>query len=385
MKGRRLDVNSPLPRYYQIYSALLSMMKLGDLAVGEALPPERQIAESFGVSRPTVVKALDLLAREGRIEKQQGRGNIVLEPIASEDVAPKTIAFISSPSLTYDLMMGISQMAFEHDYQLQIVAVDTDSKALDSYLEACVDNGVQGFLVYGRSDTRDIASYERLMAQGLAVVMVDRYYPDLACDHVVYNNEESCYQLVQKLLDRGHQQIAIVPGFELETTSVQDRLSGYRRALETSDIPYDEDLVWLGLYNQRSPSGVTNESYQVGLRDHLERFKPTALITINDLVADYVIHDLLVIQSSLMRSALEGDAEFSEFDLELASFNNLVRADSSYLSVVAVHPTLQLGRSAAKLLIDQLETPHTEIKHLTLPMEVVECSGRAKALALERG
>ena len=80
MNGRRLDLNSPLPRYYQIYSALLSMIKLGELAVGEALPPERHIAEAFGVSRPTVVKALDLLEREGRIQKQQGRGNIVLEP-----------------------------------------------------------------------------------------------------------------------------------------------------------------------------------------------------------------------------------------------------------------------------------------------------------------
>lgn len=384
MNGRRLDLKSPLPRYYQIYSALLSMIQLGELAVGEPLPPERSIAEAFGVARPTVVKALDLLEREGLIEKQQGRGSFVLEP-REGDKTYRTLAFISSLSLTADLLMGVSQMAFEHNYQLQVVGIDAEFKQLDVYLQACVDNGVEGFLIYGRAGAADAPIYRKLLTRGIPVVMVDRYYPELACDHVVYNNEAASFELTQRLIDRGHQKLAIVPGFDLETTAVQDRLSGYRSALEASGLEYDEDLVWLDLYNKRSPSGVVNESFQASLREYLETYRPTALITINNLIADRVMHDLLVLQHSRMHSASKGSLDISAFELELATFDDRFHSEPSYLSVVAVHPTVQLGRAAAKRLIERLEgSPTTEIKHLTLSMDIVECSGQAKELAVER-
>ena len=145
-----------------------------------------------------------------------------------------------------------------------------------------------------------------------------------------------------------------MPGYELETTAVQDRLNGYRRALEAEAMAYNEDLVWLDLYEKRSPLGVVNESYQAALLERLENYQPTAIIAINDLIADCLIHDLLVIQSSQMRSAFEGLSEAPGFDLELAIFDNHLPADSSYLSVVAVHPTLELGRSAANSLLTAL-------------------------------
>lgn len=372
MQGR-LDPTSPLPRYYQIYSALLAMIQSGELVVGEALPPERQIAELFGVARPTVVKALDLLEREGLIEKQRGRGSFVLEPPTEANASSKTVAFISSPSLTYDLMMGISQTAFEHSYQLQIFAVDADVQHLGMYLETCVNNGVKGFLVYGRPGTRDVHTYEQFLNQAIPVVMVDRYYPGLACDHVVYDNEGAGFDLTRKLLARGHRRIAIVPGFELNATSVQDRLSGYRRALKTQGLDYDEDLVWLDLYDKRSPSGVVNESYQIHLRERLMSCRPTALVTINELIADHVIHDLLVLQNALMRSDRPSNIDVTDIDVELATFDDRLRPDSSYLSVVAVHPTVDLGRAAAKLLIGRLEgqvtgAPH----HQVIPMDIAE-------------
>ena len=133
MKGQFLDPNSPLPRYYQIYSALLNMIETGELAAGQPLPPERQIADSFCVARPTVVKALDLLEREGRLTKQQGRGNIVLD---QQDKA-KTIAFVSTRNMTDELLMAVSQTAFKNNYHLQILGIDdefTDLKSAHEYI-----------------------------------------------------------------------------------------------------------------------------------------------------------------------------------------------------------------------------------------------------------
>ena len=52
---------------------------LADLAEGDAVPPERELATRFGVSRETVRQALHELLVEGRIERR-GRGTVVSRP-----------------------------------------------------------------------------------------------------------------------------------------------------------------------------------------------------------------------------------------------------------------------------------------------------------------
>ena len=319
MQGHTLDPNSPLPRYYQIYSALLARIESGELKNGEVLPAERQLADSFGVARPTVVKALELLRREGRLEKQQGHGNIVLTP-TTDSPKNKTIAFVAAPPITHALVTAMSQTAFEYGYHLRILGVDDDYGGLETYLNACVNSGVAGFLIYGRCEPGDAQLYKNLLDSGVPVVMVDRYVPGLACDHVVYDNEAASYELTLKLLVRGRRTIAVLPGQELTTTAVQDRLRGHRRALADAGISYDEDLVWLDLYERYLPQqnglpASQGTSYQ-RLRERLETHQPSAVFTINDIIATYLVHDLLHLRGTLSRSADE-----ARHDLELATFS----------------------------------------------------------------
>ena len=49
-----------------------SRIRGDEVQTGDALPSERQLVEDFGVSRITVVKALDILDQEGLIERQHG-------------------------------------------------------------------------------------------------------------------------------------------------------------------------------------------------------------------------------------------------------------------------------------------------------------------------
>ncbi len=50
------------------------------LAVGEAIPSERELCDQFGVSRMTVRQAVDALVVEGLLERVQGRGTFVAQP-----------------------------------------------------------------------------------------------------------------------------------------------------------------------------------------------------------------------------------------------------------------------------------------------------------------
>jgi len=57
----------------QIRSSILA----GEFNPGDRLPPERELAEMFGVSRPSVREALNALVASGLVETHQGGGTVV--------------------------------------------------------------------------------------------------------------------------------------------------------------------------------------------------------------------------------------------------------------------------------------------------------------------
>jgi len=66
------------PFYRQMYLALASDIKEGRFAIGAAMPTERELCESFGVSRHTAREALRQLEQRGLITRRQGSGSTVV-------------------------------------------------------------------------------------------------------------------------------------------------------------------------------------------------------------------------------------------------------------------------------------------------------------------
>ncbi|MGC3963865.1 MAG: GntR family transcriptional regulator [Rhodocyclaceae bacterium] len=78
--------------YQTIGTRLREQLQAGVYPVGERLPPERNIAEQFGVSRSVVREALIMLELEGWVEVRQGSGVYArqgdnIKPVA-DDIGP---------------------------------------------------------------------------------------------------------------------------------------------------------------------------------------------------------------------------------------------------------------------------------------------------------
>src|SRR5687768_5873095 len=72
-----LPESSNLPLYQQLQRALRAAIDRRILESNDALPPERDLAEEFGVSRITVRKAIDGLVSEGLLVRRHGSGTFV--------------------------------------------------------------------------------------------------------------------------------------------------------------------------------------------------------------------------------------------------------------------------------------------------------------------
>jgi GntR family transcriptional regulator len=69
--------DSHVPKYAQIADVFRQRIARGIWARGLRLPANELLAAEFGVSRVTIRQAVELLARDGIIEAQQGRGTFI--------------------------------------------------------------------------------------------------------------------------------------------------------------------------------------------------------------------------------------------------------------------------------------------------------------------
>ena len=67
--GTRLDS--------RVYSELLDAIRFGRFALGQRLPSENELAQTYNVSRPIIRVALSRLREDGLIVSKQGAGSFV--------------------------------------------------------------------------------------------------------------------------------------------------------------------------------------------------------------------------------------------------------------------------------------------------------------------
>ena len=81
-----MGINAPL--YFQVEMDLRTKIIDGGFVPGHQLPSERELVQSYKVSRLTIREAINRLAAQGLVIKKQGKGIFVAEKSADHMVGP---------------------------------------------------------------------------------------------------------------------------------------------------------------------------------------------------------------------------------------------------------------------------------------------------------
>jgi len=83
----KVDRSLPVPLHFQIRALLIESIERGDVIPGSPLPPEKELANRYGVSLSPIRQAILDLVKEGVLYRRPGSGTFLREPPSTERVS----------------------------------------------------------------------------------------------------------------------------------------------------------------------------------------------------------------------------------------------------------------------------------------------------------
>jgi LacI family transcriptional regulator len=304
----------------------------------------RDVAKKAGVSVATVSHVINgtrKVAPETEARVRRAIEELGYQPNAiAQSLRKRTtyaigilVSDITNPFFA-TLVRGAEDAALEAGYSVIVCNSDEDPQKEDMYIRALWRRRIDGMLI---APTRDGTSsaLQELVRRKLPFVFVDRKAKGIEADAVLSDNIGGAYLATKHLIERGHKRIGIVLGIPGATTT-EERLLGYRQALEETGLPFTEDLVVWGGY--RMEGGRKACAQLLSLSD-----PPTAIFSTNNLMTVGVLQELS-----------HRSIKIPE-EVAVVGFDDLEWAEIVYppLTVVAQRP-YEIGYQAVKILLRRL-------------------------------
>jgi DNA-binding LacI/PurR family transcriptional regulator len=311
-----------------------------------------------GITTSTIEKVLTTLEREGLVERFHGKGIFV----AQRSVITKLIGFVGRQLESPDqapyralywthIVEGIQDVAHTAGYKIMLVNPDFPM-AWDENLGGIITHEPEfEDLPQLRVSTPRVCVL--LPAQGFASVVADEY--------------GGMRQAIEHLLQLGHRRIAYL-SVEMYWPRQQRLMSYFDTLRRAGIVPQEQWVRTLEGLNFREQGAAAMHEW---LDSNWHELGCTALLCHNDETA------LGVMDTLRERSVRIPD------DLSLVGFDGTTLSEIAFPKLTTVEiPLREVGRRAARLLIEQIESGTSEAVSLSLPT-LLKRGGSTKCLAID--
>ncbi len=367
-------------KHLQLYEKLFSDIMSGGYAPGEKIPNEVELADLYGVSRPTVSKAVKSLEQKGLVTRKPGAGTFVRKPDAVThqkigllmprlSLAPQEYGhFVSLNSM---IVSEISRRANAdgHILLLNDLPYGSENQVIQQSEQICqqlIDLQVKGvffmpFELSPENQAINVRIAERFRTAGIAVMLLDRdIYSDYSrsvFDITCIDNEQAAYEMTDYLINLGCNKIDFVSA-RVDVSSINKRRSGYQKALEKQGISFSQKQV------HRLPFlpfvEHDKELEKKAVHAILDNLDTDAIVCVNDRIASIV-----------MDHAIKAGMTIPD-DLRIVGFDD--EPFGAYLPVPLTtmrQPATALGAEAMRMLISRNLEPNMPPREVMLKAELV--------------
>ncbi len=139
------------------------------------------------------------------------------------------------------LLRGIGDGFDDFPYDLSILDLRRARRADETYTAMFMRKGIRGAILRATMNSRAVC--ESIAAEGFPVVAVGERFEDTNIPYVYSDSFGASSEAVSTLIGLGHKRIAVTVNV-VDDSDHQDRLAGYRDALQKAGIEVDPQLIW---------------------------------------------------------------------------------------------------------------------------------------------
>lgn len=312
----------------------------------------KDIARELNITPSTVSRALNGKKGVSRelaetiIRKCQELGyskNAVAQSLITKHTNTIGIVIPDITSRYYSFVVkGVNKYLEEHGYSVMLCNANRSEQMERRYLELLQTRRVDGILII--SLTASPVFLEELSRSGMPIVQIDNIVSS-TLSAVVNDNYHGSMMIFEHMVSLGCRRIGCLMGRRNNQTTI-DRLRGYRDVMARHGIEVDENLL---MFIDSTP----NEGYL-----HMPQLlaqQPDSIFAINDMVA-----------LGVLRYCMDHNIRVPQ-ELRLAGYDDIDIAPMIHVPLTTVHQLkVSLGRSAAKLLLQEIKNPDDPHQIITL-------------------
>jgi len=238
-------------------------------------------------------------------------------------------------SFMSDVIAGMEKVVNDNNYNLIISqSLETMKKEI-SNAKAMLNNRVDGLLVSLAYDTTSIEHFEPFIRRKIPVIFFDRVFEHDHYPQICIDNYKAAYEVTSHLIQQGCKRVVHITGSQLRNVYAE-RLRGYRKALETHNIEFDEELVIINDLSAKASAVAAETILNMPIR-------PDGIFATNDVSA-----------VSCMQVLKKAGIKIPE-DIAVAGFNNDPASCVIEPNLTTVnYKGFEMGEVAANLLINHL-------------------------------
>ena len=355
--------------YMRVYNDLKGKILSGGYAVGERLPTEGQLQDTFGVSRITVKKAMEMLAEEGLVERYPGKGTFVLKhsgtvaPMQKKAAASRIHNAIGvvmngfGSSFGLEFLQGVAEEANRHGLTLLSGLCYSSLEEEQLLIQRLIASGAQGIVIMPFHSENGInAALVNAAMDGFPLVLTDRYLEGFPLPYVGTDHVEAAFHATQYLLGLGHENIGLISSAPT-TTSIIDRESGYMKAYAMTKFRVHPEYLVPDI-KSTMPGQDTPENFRADVermkRYYRENPSVTALMCI-----DYPV--MRICETAAREAGIDIPS-----DLSLVCFDAPHDGFAEFEYTHLCQPEKEMGKTAVRMLLDVLHGDR-EPKRVNLP------------------